>query len=554
MTDEEYNEFEERFNKGQEEKYKKRTAELDENFPLQERIMAVAKMKAKEKLDKEIAEFEEYESKEILTGKIKWPAPIDKSALHGIVGEFVKELEPHTEVDPVAILISFLITFGSVVGDRPYFQVEATKHRMRIFGVLVGETSKARKGTSWDYIKNIFESIDPNWERNIQGGGLSSGEGLIWAVRNEIVKKQPIKEKGQITGYQEVIEDEGVKDKRLLIIEAEFASTLKVIGREGNTLSPTIRNAWDKGDLQTLTKNNLAKATGAHISIIGHITQDELLRYLTSTETGNGFGNRFLWCCVKRSRELAHGGNIQSVNFSQLVNRLRDIVLFAKEVDQIKWDEETYLVWPKIYHYLSEGKPGLIGALTARSEAYVCRLAGIYALLDKSKQIKVEHLKAAVAIWDYVEASIRYIFQGRTGDFIGNKIIEALREHPEGLTRTDLSGIFNRNIDSDQLSISIDNLLNQQRIKSESIQTEGRSKELFSLNSSNSYFKPLKTYLEILKMYLVEDDNQQDNEKNEISEKQFLNDQPSADEELIKNAEEIFGAKVEQTSFLGGNQ
>lgn len=552
LNENENEEFEERLKKFDEQKdkeSKEKLERLDKEWPLEERILDVAEMKARERTAKELTELEEYKlAGKSRENKISWPSPLAESAYHGIAGEFVRTIEPHTESDPVAILISFLTAFGSIIGSRPYFQVEAAKHRTRVFTVLVGDTSKARKGTSWDYIRNIFETIDENWKWNIQTG-LSSGEGLIWAVRDEIVKRQPTKESGQITGYQNVIEDEGIKDKRLLVVESEFASTLRVIGREGNTLSPVVRKAWDTGDLQTLTKNSPAKATGAHISIVGHITQDELLRYLTSTETGNGFGNRFLFVCVRRSKELPHGGNIQSVDFSPLVNKLREAVEFAKGVDRIEWDKETYSLWAKIYHNLSESKHGLVGALTARAEAYVCRLACIYALLDRSILIKPEHLKAAIAVWDYTEASVKYIFQGKIGDPIANKIIEALTNHPEGMARTDISYLFGRNVDSDQLSISLDSLLNLGRIKSEIIQTEGRSKELFSLNSFNSYSSSVKTHLEVLETYIVENgnlavnNNKQTNEKNEISKDQPLPKQTSQDEQLIQDAEKVFGVK-----------
>src|SRR5207245_7846303 len=114
----------------------------------------------------------------------------------------------------------------------------------------------------------------------------SSGEGVIWALRDPIYKL----EKGQT-----VVSDAGVEDKRLLVIEAEFASTLRVLSREGNTLSATLRNGWDDGRLATMTKNSPATATGAHISIIGHITADEMRRHLDSTEAANGFPKRFLW-------------------------------------------------------------------------------------------------------------------------------------------------------------------------------------------------------------------------------------------------------------------
>ena len=132
-------------------------------------------------------------------------------------------------------------------------------------------------------------------------------------MRDPVEVEEPIKQKGQVTGYQTVVKDPGVEDKRTLIVESEFARVLKVSAREGSTLSPIVRDAWDTGNLQSLTRNSPLKATGAHISILGHVTRDELKRYLDTTEAGNGFGNRFLWIAVRRSKALPEGGRIQDV-------------------------------------------------------------------------------------------------------------------------------------------------------------------------------------------------------------------------------------------------
>jgi hypothetical protein len=65
----------------------------------------------------------------------------------------------------------------------------------------------------------LFEHVDKAWCENVTLG-LSSGEGLIWAVRDAIVEKKPIKDKGRHTGeYESVVTDHGVADKRLLVTE-----------------------------------------------------------------------------------------------------------------------------------------------------------------------------------------------------------------------------------------------------------------------------------------------------------------------------------------------
>lgn len=435
--------------------------------------------------------------------KIPWPRPMAEEAFIGLTGEVVKTIEPHSESDCVALLINFLTGFGSVIGDQAHFRVEADKHPMRLFSVLVGESSRGRKGTSWGYIKQLLTTTDPEWEKRVIGGGLSSGEGLIWAVRDQITKRSPIKKNGHIAGYEEIIDDPGIADKRLLIVESELASTLRVLGREGNILSALIRNAWDSGNLQTLTKNSPARATGAHIAIIGHITKEELLRYLTSTETSNGFGNRFMWFCVKRSKILPFG----SGGFDQqpLVDKLSPIVNFAKGTSQLTWGEETKTLWGRIYVDLTEEESGLIGSLTARAEPYVTRLACIYALLDRSTIIKIRHLKAAVAVWDYARASTEFIFQGRSGDPVGNKIIEALSGRPGGMTRTGIYVYFGKNTSSEQISISLENLEKIGRVKKEYITPESRSKALYTLNTLNTYRYSGKNYLKKLNQYIKEE-------------------------------------------------
>ena len=122
------------------------------------------------------------------------------------------------------------------------------------------------------------------------------------------------------------IVDPGVTDKRLLIVEPEFAAALAVMERHGNTLSPLIRKARDGDKLSTLTKASPLTATDAHISIIGHITEDELKARLTRTDTANGFANRFLFALVERSQELPFGGDLPLDDVRKLGNRLQKVM------------------------------------------------------------------------------------------------------------------------------------------------------------------------------------------------------------------------------------
>jgi hypothetical protein len=418
--------------------------------------------------------------------EISWPAPVADAAFIGLAGKFVEIVEPHTESDPAALLVQFLVAFGSCVGRGPHFKVESDEHHGNLFAAVVGATSKGRKGTSWGNVRRVFFDLDRNWTQGRIVNGLSSGEGVIWHVRDEIRRTDPIKVKGRVIDYEEVIADPGVDDKRLLVTESELASVLRVIGREGNTLSPTVRSAWDTGRLQILTKNSPAKATGAHVSIIGHITKDELVRELDRTEAANGFANRFLWIAARRSKQLPNGGTLEDSNFYYLNEDLRLAIADARKISRLTRDDDASALWESVYGVLSDGKPGLFGAVVSRAEAQVTRIALLYALLDTSAVIRQVHLEAALAVWNYAEASARYIFGDSLGDPIADTVLKALRDNREGLTREDIRNLFGRNQPAERIARALRSLADQGLARFEMEKTEGRPAERWIAGMGNA--------------------------------------------------------------------
>lgn len=395
-----------------------------------------------------------------------WPQPLRAVAYRGVFGELVNTLAPQTEADPAGILFQLLVMFGNVIGRSAHWHVEADAHFLNLNVVLVGATGKGRKGTSGGHALRVMSQVDPEWAKTRRTSGLSSGEGFIWAVHDPVEKQEAIREHGKgskVNGYQTVVEDPGISDKRLLVNESELSSALRVLNREGNTLSALIRQAWDGGDLRALTKNSPATATNPHISIIGQITRDELRRDLDRTETANGFGNRFLWVSVRRSQELPDGG--MDVDIQSFVERIRAGADFARQVGEMRRDHEAGTLWRRVYGGLSAGRPGLLGAMTARAEAQVMRLACLFALGDLSAEVRVEHLRAALELWRYCFESAAYIFGNRLGDPTADAILGALKTAaPSGLTRTDLlHQVFGRNKQSAEIARALD-VLHQSRL------------------------------------------------------------------------------------------
>ncbi len=356
----------------------------------------------------------------------------------------------------MSVLVQVLAAFGNLIGSGPHFKVEFTQHPARLFGVLVGETSKGRKGQSWSTPKHVLTRLDPTWATQITSG-LSSGEGLIYTVRDP----------------DPVHDDPGKKDKRLFVLEEEFAQPLKVMRREGNILSITIRDAWDHGELHPLTKANPITATGAHISIIGHIARNELLRLLNETEQANGFANRFLWFMVRRSKIIPNPKGAPTDVLEPLERRLTDVFDFARTLGEVARETEAEAQWVKVYPALSEGKPGLLGAILNRAEAQVMRLALVYALLDRSPEIRPVHLKAGLALWDYSEASVRLIFGDRLGDPTADRIMSEMRRCGE-LDETAIRDLFSRNLRGQEIDRALQLILALGLAKGFPVSTSGR--------------------------------------------------------------------------------
>ena len=350
-----------------------------------------------------------------------FPRPPAKAAFHGIAGEIVAAIEPETEAQPVAVLVHLLAAIGNIVGREVYAVAGGARHHLNLFAVIAGATSRARKGTAWAAIQPVIgnehfpHGLDPDWRAKRVKSGLSSGEGLKWAVRDPLIKP----------GEDEP-SDAGISDKRLFVIEEEFASVLQMGKRDGNTLSSVLRQAWDGKRLDTLTKNDPVTATGAHVSIIGHITREELCALLSRSDAFNGFANRFLWVASKRAHLLPEGGRLEGLDLARVLDRLKSSL--AKVRGELRRDAAAIQLWAKFYSRTANAEvPGILGAVTNRGEAQVLRLSALYALLNGCNVVGVDHLSAAFALWDYCEASARWIFGQATGNADADAIFAALQ-------------------------------------------------------------------------------------------------------------------------------
>jgi hypothetical protein len=381
------------------------------------------------------------------------------AAYQGTAGRVVEAVAPHTEADPVAVLAQLLVAVGAMIGRGAYVAIEATRHHPNEFVVLVGDSAKARKGSSWDHVACLMDSIDPTFAARTSTG-LSSGEGLIWALRDPAGA------------------DPGAKDPRLLVVEPEFAMVLKATGRDINTLSPVLRSAWDARPLALLTRTAPARASSPHLAVIGHITTAELVHHATSLEVANGLLNRFVFIACRRVRLLPEGGHPDPLSATNIPALLAARLTHMRNRGPMRFAPRARQAWPDIYAAMAECHPGLIGGILARAEAHVVRLSLLYALIDGAVAIDVEHLNAALALWDYSTRSVAMIFGAASGNPLAEQIHAALVASG-GLTRTDVRDLLNRNRPQTAIDEALAQLARAGRAHPARVVTGGRPAQLW---------------------------------------------------------------------------
>ena len=359
---------------------------------------------------------------------------------------------PETEADPVGVLLGVLTGVGNIVGRGPHFHAGGV-HHANLFACLVGKTSAAKGMAVSDGLLPV-QQADTAWAENCIGYGLGSGEGLVERVQDAQAETEGVSDgDGKITGFKTSEVVAGAADKRLLIVEEEFAKVVTLLRRENSTLSQHVKNAWDGKPLEVMNRGkNKLKATEHQVGILATITPEELAHcFAKGTATKDGFANRFLWPLVKRSKSLPHGGN-RSV-LVPFIKPVAEALVNAKAIGQMKRSDAANRLWESHYERLVEAGDQTTACERARPQ--VLRLSMVYALLDASATIQVEHLRAALAVWDYCEASARLIFGGglltaTAPDPLAVRLLNAITASP-GISRTGLREIAGHKVKVEEI-------------------------------------------------------------------------------------------------------
>jgi hypothetical protein len=365
------------------------------------------------------------------------PPSHDPVMFGGIVGELALAADPTTEADPAGVLASLLAGAGVAAGPKPHVQVGNTRHPLLIWPLLFGRTGSGRKGEATDTAEMFLRAAVWDWA-DITVTGLSSGEGLIERIRDP----------------QSEDDEGGTMDKRLCVTETEFSTVMARARREGSTLGTVLRQAWDARTLAVLTRVAY-KAASPHIAIIGHIPPKEFRMRLAESDMVGGSYNRFLPVYVERSKKLPIPEGIPEPILNAEAARLRTAIGTASDLGRIHLGEQATRLWSAdLYDEFTaaDDEDQAWTEFTRRAAPYCLRIAALHAALDGTAIIAASHLHAAAALVRYSIRSAIYVLDRQLRDPRLDRIRRAIdTTGPEGIGRTDISGLFSRNVTRTQL-------------------------------------------------------------------------------------------------------
>ena len=420
------------------------------------------------------------------------PCP-DQACLYGLVGDVARAGGDTTEANPYAVAANFIAFMSCAVGRGPYMAVGNTWHHARQFMLHIGRSGRGRKGDAVSLISRIeraLKALSQDAAPQVHRGGLSSREGLVYLIHD-----------GYTEGKTEV---EAVLDKRLLVIESEFANVLHQGKREGNTLSAALRDCWDGVSMKPATKSSRLWATDPHVAMIGAVTPGELLGLMASRELTNGFANRFMMFWAERTKMLAFPRATRQEDVDALAERVHEVLTFCKaerwaEKDnmRVELSPDARKRYEKLYlGELNDNSAGeRITALIERRAPMLLRLAMLFALCDLTTTVEVHHINAALAWVRYSVESVKFIFASAADELAveetndtAQKIVVFLRKEKRVTRKQITVDCFKGHANKTRIDAALDELLssNPARIAVEEDRSApGRPTKFYQLTAAN---------------------------------------------------------------------
>lgn len=342
-------------------------------------------------------------------GAIRPPKPEDFPAIYdNFFGRMALALDNCIEAHPVGVMASLLSYGSAAIGGRHQITTIKGSLSLHIWTVLSGISGGGGKGDATKVAREVFDKALPNWGALHSKPGFDTGLGIISYLNDNR-------------------EDTGMP-RDLLIFEAELSNTISQMSSDQRMIT-TWTKLFDRDTLMYATGKDRMEIPNPYVTILAHVQPDLFVKTKTSKATAVGAWNRCLFIHVDQSKTLDLFGDISEKN--RLVR-----ILGRQFYDAYVWINEREMndvivprhvskefarrIRPKVLALTRQSRD--IIKYCQRGDAYLLKLAALYALFDKRDHLKIEDFDSAMALIEYSIASVKYTLSNES-EFSGMTVL-----------------------------------------------------------------------------------------------------------------------------------
>lgn len=316
-------------------------------------------------------------------------------AWRGFFKDYRELVAETTEAADAFHYATFLQVLGCTIGRR-LFVYHATKLYPNFYTCLVGRSGLTRKDTTWSRGGDILHRLhaEPDGEE-------SPPFRIIKGIRS----------------YEGLLDELSGERKVRLIQLGELLSLLAKARQDslGNII-PALNELYDCPDRVNppVHQKSAADCREPFTSIMAGTTQAWLQKALTERDIYGGFANRWCYFYGLPKDPMPNPPKVDPDKRNELVRELNQIRGWAEDVPngEINISDEASALFAEYYrgYYLRCQQEGLIPTLIVRIQDFIWKIALLYAADTMSESVSADHLEAAIAVGNYLEASVTEVF------------------------------------------------------------------------------------------------------------------------------------------------
>ncbi len=366
-----------------------------------------------------------------LSKPVTTPASLELPAIawRGLFGEYRDLVADTTEASDSFHYAAFCQVLGCTIGKRLH-AYHANQLYPNFYICMVGRTGLTRKDTCWaranDFLDRLHADSDSDKNRQFRViRGIRSYEGLL----------------SELSGERKV---------RLILLGELLSLFTKAKQESLGNIIPQLTELYDcPGRVNPPVLKDPADCRQPFLSIMAGTTQAWLQKALTERDIYGGFANRWCYFYGLPKDPMPNPPKVDPDKRNKLVQELNQIRSWAEGVPngEVTISDEANALFEKYYqeYYRRCQQEGLIPTLIVRIQDFIWKIALLYAADAMSETISRDHLEAAIAVGNYLEASVAEVF-ANFGESRGKQAETRLLEYLKGKGQPIPYRIVHRNL------------------------------------------------------------------------------------------------------------